>query len=83
MCIGIPGKVVAVGVDGARVEMGGQMRRASTLLLPDVVPGEWVLVSAGTIVDRLTEEEATERTVLFQSLADALDNVDDERHVER
>ncbi len=58
MCIAFPGRVLGVGPDGATVRTQGRDRRASTLLHPDVQPGEWVLVSVGTIVERLNADEA-------------------------
>jgi hydrogenase assembly chaperone HypC/HupF len=60
MCIDDPGRVVALDELGAIVETPARRRRASTLLLPDVAVGDWVTVAAGTIVDRLTAEEAAE-----------------------
>jgi hydrogenase expression/formation protein HypC len=53
VCLTFPGRVVAVDEDGATVELQGRMRRASTLVAPDVTVGDWVLVGAGTILERL------------------------------
>lgn len=58
MCIGFPGRVVSVDETGATVEQEGRVRRASTLLFPDVAPGDWVYVAAGTVVERLDPAEA-------------------------
>ena len=58
MCIGYPGRVVAIDASGAAVETQGRLRRASTLVLPDVRVGDWVTVAAGTIVERLTPQDA-------------------------
>jgi len=60
VCIDDPGRVVAIDELGAIVETPAHRRRASTLFLPDVAVGDWVTVAAGTIVDRLTAQEATE-----------------------
>jgi hydrogenase maturation factor len=43
------------------------------LLVPDVSVGEFVLVSAGMIVDRLSADEARERMGLFDQLLEVLD----------
>ncbi len=68
MCLGFPGLVVAVDATGATVDTEGRRRRASTLLTPDLQPGEWVFVAAGTVVDRLDPEEAAFiRTALIQA----------------
>jgi hydrogenase assembly chaperone HypC/HupF len=58
MCLGAPGLVVAIDPDGATVESDGRRRRANTLLLPDLAVGEWVYVSAGTVIDRVAADEA-------------------------
>jgi hydrogenase assembly chaperone HypC/HupF len=62
MCIAFPGLVLAIDADGssAVVETEGRRRRASTFLVPDLAVGDWVTVAAGTVVDRLTPEEAAE-----------------------
>jgi hydrogenase assembly chaperone HypC/HupF len=58
MCIGYPGRVTAVDETGAIVATEGRLRRASTLIVPDIREGDWVTVAAGTIVERLDPEEA-------------------------
>lgn len=69
MCMGFPGRVVAVDAAGATVDTEGRRRRASTLFLPDIAVGEWVYVAAGTIVERLDESEAREiRATLYRAL---------------
>ena len=62
MCIAFPGLVLAIDADGssAVVETEGRRRQASTFLVPDLAVGDWVTVAAGTVVDRLTPEEAAE-----------------------
>ncbi len=76
MCLAIPGRVAEVGPEWAEVAYGERRRRASTLLMPDIRVGEYVLVSGGMIVDRLSEEEAQERLALFDELAEVLDEVE-------
>jgi hydrogenase assembly chaperone HypC/HupF len=60
MCIAFPGRVVEVDTFGALVETDGRRRRASALLIPDIAVGDWVAVAAGTIVDRLDEDQVAE-----------------------
>ena len=70
MCLGFPGLVVAVDADGATIDTEGRRRRASTLLAPDLVVGEWVFVAAGTVVDRLEPDEvAFIRASLLRAMA--------------
>ena len=58
MCLAFPGRVTDVAPDGATVDTEGRLRRASTLLYPDVRSGDWVIVAAGTIVRTISDEEA-------------------------
>jgi hydrogenase maturation factor len=65
MCVAFPAVVVAVDGLSAEVQTGDRQLRASTLLVPDLAPGELVAVAAGTIVDRLSADEATELLALL------------------
>ena len=71
MCIAYPGQVVSVDRAGAVVETAGRQRRASTLLVEDIRPGDWVTVAAGTIVERLDPAEAAEIGRLLHEAEDA------------
>jgi hydrogenase assembly chaperone HypC/HupF len=69
MCIAFPGRVVSVDETGATVDIEGRLRRASTLIEPDVAAGEWVMIVAGTIVERLDEAWAAEiRDTLHEAI---------------
>jgi hydrogenase maturation factor len=52
--------------DAVRVDLGGRIRRASTWLVPEPAPGDWVEVAAGMVLRRLTDEEAAELLGLIQ-----------------
>ncbi len=70
MCVAFPGHVVAVDESGATVDQEGRVRRASTLLIPDLQPGDWVFVAAGTVVQRLDPAEAELiRATLLEAIA--------------
>jgi hydrogenase assembly chaperone HypC/HupF len=59
MCLDFPGRVVERDTDSCLVEeTGGRKRRASTLLVPGVALGDWVYVTAGTVVERLDDVTA-------------------------
>jgi hydrogenase assembly chaperone HypC/HupF len=58
MCLTAPARVVALDGSGATVLLGGRERRASTLVVPEMAVGDWVVVAAGTIVERIDPEEA-------------------------
>ena len=50
MCLDFPGRVIERTADSCVVQSGGRKVRASTLLEPDVAVGDWVYVTAGTVV---------------------------------
>lgn len=60
MCVSTPARVMAVDGERATVEIDGRRLRASVVLVPEVKPGDWVVVAAGTILERLEEQDAAE-----------------------
>jgi hydrogenase expression/formation protein HypC len=70
MCIGFPGQVVDLDAGSAFVETDGRRRRANTLYLPDVAVGDWVIVAAGTIVERIDPDRANEINTLLHAAID-------------
>jgi len=62
MCLAFPGRVVARTGDSVIVESDGRRRKASTLLYPDLLVGDWVYVAAGTVVEVLDDAAANQIT---------------------
>lgn len=60
MCIAAPARVLAIESDHALVDLDGRVRRASLLRQPDIAVGDWALVAAGSVLRRLTPEDAAE-----------------------
>ncbi len=73
MCVALPGRVVQMSEQTAIVEVGGRTREVSLLALPDLHVGEYVLVSLGMAVERLTREEAASLEGLWNEVAAAQD----------
>jgi hydrogenase expression/formation protein HypC len=75
MCLGIPGKVADTyrehDVLMGRVEFGGVLKRVCLEHVPDVRPGEYVLVHVGFALSRIDEAEA-ERVFAFLGELDQL-----------
>jgi hydrogenase assembly chaperone HypC/HupF len=68
MCIAYPGQVLEIANGTALVETDQRRRRASLLLVPETVVGDWVVVSAGTVLRVVDPEEANEiRTMLDEA----------------
>ena len=75
MCIAVPGKVTGIDeLDMATVDFGGTSRVASTDLVPDVAVGDYVLVHAGFVINRLDEEDAAETLELFRQYMETTDD---------
>jgi hydrogenase assembly chaperone HypC/HupF len=65
-----PARVVSVDGTVCEFELGGRVDKASMMLEPDLVVGDWVLVNSGTVVRKLDEEQAAEMTRAFGILFD-------------
>ena len=70
MCLGIPGKVVEVEKNVAKVDVGGLLRDVSLDLCPDVSVGEYVLIHTGFAIQKMDEGEAMETLELLRQLAE-------------
>jgi hydrogenase expression/formation protein HypC len=70
MCISIPARVISIQAQQAELDVLGSRRRASTLLMPEVKVGDYVLTGFGSIVQILDEDEAQASLALFQELMD-------------
>jgi hydrogenase expression/formation protein HypC len=72
MCLAIPARVIQINEQSlGLVELGGVVREASFMLLPDVQMGDYVLLHAGYALQKVDEAEAEETLRLLSELADA------------
>ena len=72
MCLAIPARVIQIGEQSlGLVELGGVVREASFMLLPDVRLGDYVLLHAGYALQKLDEAEAEETLRLLAEMAEA------------
>ena len=66
MCLGVPGEVLEVRQSGegappmGRVSFGGVIKEVCLAYVPEVVPGDYVIVHVGFAISRLDPEEAAE-----------------------
>lgn len=58
MCLTRPVRVIEVEGASAVVTVGGVERRASTLAVPEVQPGDWAILAAGILVRVLDAQTA-------------------------
>ncbi len=71
MCLAIPAKVVTMEGSMAKVDMMGNVRVVSVLLVPEVLIGEYVLVHAGFAIGIIDDESAKETEELLLEVANA------------
>jgi hydrogenase assembly chaperone HypC/HupF len=67
VCLAIPGKVVEIKRNLAKVDFGGVMREVD-LSLVDINVGDYVLVHAGFAIETIDEEEAERSLDLWREL---------------
>ncbi len=74
MCLGVPAKVVEIknGGRSAIVDYGGVRREVDAFLVPDLKVGEYVIVHAGAIIEKLDEKEAAESIRLWREIIEVL-----------
>lgn len=69
MCLGIPMKVVEIEKNlKAYAETMGVKRPISIRLVPEVKPGDFVLVHAGFAMEKIDPVEARQRIELFEKM---------------
>ena len=75
MCLGVPGKVVDVvrhelGMQMGRVQFGGIQKEVCLSFLPDIQPGDYVIVHAGFAISQIDEEEAAKTLEILRQMGD-------------
>jgi len=68
MCLAIPMKLLEINGDKGVVEIGGTKREVGIQLQKDVQVGDYVIVHAGFVIQKLDEKEALETIELFKEM---------------
>jgi hydrogenase expression/formation protein HypC len=68
MCLAVPGKVVSIEGRSARIDYSGVQRKALIDLFPELKPGDFVLVHAGFVIQKLERQEAEEVLEQFREI---------------
>ncbi len=78
MCLGVPGIVVEIKRDEkeAIVDFGGIRKEVDAFLVEDLKPGDYVIVHAGAIIAKISEQEYKEIKEAFDELARALQEIE-------
>jgi hydrogenase expression/formation protein HypC len=75
MCLSIPGKVIEVDGNMAKVSVGGSIVNVGLHLVDNVRVGDYVLVHTGFALQKISEEEALETLRLIKELQDPDDQI--------
>lgn len=71
MCLAVPAQLSECRGEQAIADLHGNRVRVSTVLVPDVADGDWVLMHAGFAIQRLDEQDARRTWAVLEDLAGA------------
>ena len=78
MCLAIPAKLVQCqGTEGV-ADLHGNRVQVNTTLTPEARVGDWVLVHAGFVIQRLDEDQAAATWSVLEDLQDRIEESDHE-----
>ena len=78
MCLAIPGEVLSVEGEVARVSINGVICEAGLALAERVAVGDYVIVHAGFILQKLSPREAAEELATIRAaIVDPRDTTDE------
>ena len=66
MCLAVPGKIISIKKNTAKVRFGSIERSANVALLPKVRKGDYSLVHAGFAITHLEPADAKERLAIIE-----------------
>jgi hydrogenase expression/formation protein HypC len=75
MCVAVPGKVLEIEDNIARVDFFGNVVSVNMSLV-DAAVGDYVLTHAGVAIEKLEPERAKELVELFEEIGEAMDEGD-------
>ena len=76
MCLAIPGKLIEITAELdntfrlGKVSFGGILKDVNLALVPEAVPGDYVLVHVGAAISIVDEEEAKKTFELLEQLGE-------------
>ena len=76
MCLAIPSKITTIEDNVATIDVDGVQREASLLLLENAMVGEYVIVHAGFVIQRIDEAAAMETLNLLREAAEWVEKGD-------
>jgi hydrogenase expression/formation protein HypC len=77
MCLGVPGRVVAIrdgaGLTVGTVDFGGVVREVCLAYVPEAHVGDYVIVHVGFAISLVDEAEAQRTLEILRAMGDALE----------
>lgn len=70
MCLAVPGEIIEIEGNNARVDFGGAEREVQLDLVDDASEGDYVLVHVGYAIQILSPEEAEEMIESWNEIAE-------------
>jgi len=70
MCLAVPMKVTEINGMDAVAEVGEAKYRVNLTMMPDIQPGDYVIVHAGFAIEKLDEASALETLQIWQDIAE-------------
>ncbi|MEK7845626.1 MAG: HypC/HybG/HupF family hydrogenase formation chaperone [Nitrospinota bacterium] len=75
MCLAVPMKVIEINGSLGMGEVGGVKWEINLMLLSDIKIGEYVIVHAGSAIQKLDEAEAEKTLSLLREMVGKTDNL--------
>ena len=76
MCLAIPGRIIDINGQDAKIDYNGISKNASLRLAPDAALGDIVLVHAGFIIQVLDRDDGEELERLVHETMESLTSMD-------
>ncbi len=70
MCVAVPAKVIKINGNNAEINSMGVTINIDISLVPDVAPGDFVIVHAGFAIQIIDNEEAQKTLEMFKNYAE-------------
>lgn len=68
MCVGLSARVVKIDKGVALIDTNGVRKNVSAELTDDLLPGDYVMVHAGTVIGKIKESSGEETSSLLEGL---------------
>jgi len=78
MCMAVPMKLIEKNGDEGRCDVNGVIRETRLDMVPEAVPGDFLLVHAGFAIEIVSPEEAQKTLELFDELTEFQSTLDAE-----